>query len=169
MRHLQIVLIVGTLATDAGARGASEFERAASASITVLRPENDGLMNLVPCWVKVDEAAHVVAATIAHLGGKPQPTNWTSRGIRLIGGDTAVLSVQRGRVSVRVETEVSEQPPDYSAVQKPHPWRSTPLRVEVSEVKAARVVILPASKGSSYSGGWRVRSLRPNEDPEVVR
>jgi hypothetical protein len=169
MRHLQIALVLGMLAADAGAGGASESQSVAVATITVSRPENNGLMNLIPCWVNLDERTHIVSATVAHLGEKPQPTNWTSRGIRLMGGDTAVLTVRPGGFSVRVKTDVPEQPPDYAAVRKPHVWRSPPLRLAVPEGKAARVAILPATKGSTYSGGWRARSLRPDEALDAVR
>jgi hypothetical protein len=120
-------------------------------------------MNLVPSWVNLDEQADLVSVTIAHLGDKPRPAKWTSRGIRLIGGDTAVLMVRSASVSVRVETDVSEQPPDYAA-SRPRAWRSAPLLVGVSEGTLTRLVVLPTSKGSSYSGGWRVRLLRPGED-----
>ena len=140
-----------------------ELSEGSLASITIVRPENNGSMNVVPCWVTVDRGSDIVSVAVSRGGEQLQAAKWSKQGIRLVGGDSAVLSVRRTIFSLSATTPVTDEPPGFLGEQKLHVWRSTVLKVSVSDGKSVRVVVEPTSKGPGYDGGWRIRTLDSDE------
>lgn len=172
-RRKKMVIEVASQASRAGVRllagsGASPGDASTAAgSVTVIRPENNGGMNLIPCKLVLRRSTGLLSAAVTHVDGqRPAPID-DLKSLDLIGGDTLTLSVRPGKYSLSVVTPISEQPQGYRG--KAHVWRSETLNVTVTKQGNVRVSILPTSAGPAYNGGWKIRQLSADETPSKAR
>jgi hypothetical protein len=131
-----------------GGASASGRASAATGSITVIRPENSGGMNLIPCSLMIQRFDGLVSAEVTHLGSEKAIPIKDLGKIDLIGGDTATLWVRPGRYFLSTATRLSDQPRGYTA-RKPHVWRSEIVNVVVIGQGNVRLSVLPTSAGST--------------------
>lgn len=154
---LAIAVVVAGGSASAGGRAST-----ATGSITIIRPENNGRMNLIPCKLAIQPSGGLVSAAVTHHGGeKAVPIDDLGK-IDLTGGDTVTLSIRQGRYSLSVVTPLPDQPQGYTA-GKPHAWRSETLKVAVTVQENVRVSVLPTSAGLTYDGGWKIHELDAND------
>ena len=103
-----------------------------SAQICVERPENNGMVNLVP--------SHVVFSN--------------SQELTLIGGQSACIFVANGVYSFVVQ---SSNP--YPAAINLKAWTSKKIEVHLKKGDAVVFEVLPKSEGAAYVGGWIVKPI----------
>jgi hypothetical protein len=115
----------------------------------VVRPENAGMMNLVPARIGLDPGGGIVAKSLTHL----RPVKKEPPGLTLVGGDLATLSLRPGTYSIQVTTPIADQPPEYLHGQS-RAWVSPLVKVMLSKGEVICLVLEPTIAGSEYDGGW---------------
>jgi hypothetical protein len=123
------------------------------ASFGLIRPENAGMMNLIPARISLEPGSGIVSSRVTHLRGNPKKD---LKGLVLVGGDTASLSLKPGTYSVQVVTPVADQPPGIHLAGKAHPWQSAVVKVVLSQGETICVVVEPGIDGTEYNGSWTI-------------
>ncbi|SRR5713101_919827 len=104
-----------------------------SAQICVERPENNGIVNLVP--------AHVVFSNNQEL--------------TLVGGQVACIFVANGIYSFVVQSSDPYNPESTNLKA----WTSKKIEVHLKRGEVATFEVSPKSEGAAYIGGWIVKPI----------
>jgi hypothetical protein len=117
--------------------GCSQFQPAQRgvATIEFERQEDNGSVNIVPCTLVLSD----------------------HQKITLSGGERAAVSISPGSCYV---TAFSIDP--YSPHSDERAWRSPRMIFEVASGERLRVVVEPASSGSTYTGRWTIHAANKN-------
>ena len=131
--RMKASVVFGLLVTFIPASGCSHLQPAHDgvAVVEFERQEDNGSVNILPCTVTLSDRQKVT----------------------LIGGERAVVSVSPGSFCV---TASSADP--YSPNSRATAWRSPRTRFQVSVGERLQVQVEPTATGSTYSGGWTIRS-----------
>jgi hypothetical protein len=138
--------------SDAGSDSGSTGGRQV-AFFDLIRPENAGMMNLIPARVVLEPGSGIVSSRVTHLHTKPKKD---LKGLVLVGGDTASVSVKPGTYSVQVLTPVADQPAGSYPAGKPRVWQSAVVKVVLSQGETICVVVEPGIEGTEYNGSWTI-------------
>ncbi len=137
---------------EADKGGKSGGESADAATFKLVRPENAGMMNLVPARVVLDPDSGVRSKSVTHL----RPPKKEPPGLVLVGGDMAALSVRPGTYSVEVTTPLADQPRGYPNGTKQHVWHSPKVKVVLSRGETICLVLEPGVAETDYDGSWAI-------------
>jgi hypothetical protein len=110
------------------------LQNKSAAQILIERPENNGFINIFPCTVKIS-------------AGKK---------IALHGGENESLFVKTGTYFLMAS---SLNP--YPDATKNSDWKSSPLKITVTNSQVIKIIIEPKSEGSTYTGGWVLTVSNP--------
>jgi hypothetical protein len=125
----------------------------------MIRPENAGMMNLVPARISFDPGSSIVSSRVTHLHPNPKKD---LRGLVLVGGDSASLALKPGTYSVQILTPVADQPVGGYPHGPPRVWESPIIKVVLSQGEAICLLLEPGIDGSEYDGSW---TLGKTESP----
>lgn len=125
----------------------------------MIRPENAGMMNLVPARISFDPGSSIVSSRVTHLHPNPKKD---LRGLVLVGGDSASLALKPGTYSVQVLTPIADQPVGGYPHGVPRVWESPVIKVVLSQGEAICLLVEPGIDGSEYDGSW---TLGKTESP----
>jgi hypothetical protein len=169
---LSITLVAPDLAAKPAKRGKSAGagkparEGAGGVTFTIARPENAGMMNLIPARIVIEPSGGIVSSRLTHLGQPKAPPKDRDRGLVLIGGDAVELAVRPGTYSVQALTPVEMQPKGGYIGLKPHRWESSVVKVQLEAGEVITVVLEAGVTGSDYDGSWHIGKAAPPE-PEA--
>ena len=107
---------------------------AATATVVVERPENEGSVNIVRCTVVFS----------------------TGHRIELGGGENTTVTVPAGSVWVEAS---SIHPYRYSEPPNPRAWLSRRMNMRLRPGEVVRLLVEPRSRGSTYIGGWTIKRM----------
>ena len=129
------------------------------ATIEILRDENNGRMNVIPCIIdlkKIDrtkkEDIGLLNYSVLGLDGKKEKRMDKKGRLFLIGGDRAIVRVEEGKYRIGVYT-----PTEYQGEYVPdntETWKSNYLDIEISGDRKYVLSVEPTANGSEYNGGW---------------
>lgn len=125
----------------------------------MIRPENAGMMNLVPARISFEPGSGIVSSRVTHLHPNPKKD---LRGLVLVGGDSASLALKPGTYSVQVLTPIADQPVGGYPHGTPRVWESPVVKVVLSQGEAICLLVEPGIDGSEYDGSW---TLGKTESP----
>jgi len=114
---------------------ASEYrpsDEALSSAICFERPENNGLVNIVPSEIEISN----------------------KQTVSLVGGQVACVFVAPGSYSFAIESQ-NPYEPESKGSQK---WKSSKVSIHLKGHEKFVFEILPQISGPSYVGGWVARS-----------
>ena len=124
-------------------------------SLVIVREENNGRMNLLPCRVVLTDGKGVAILPaqliIKNLAGEPQPDQKKRNYFYQLGGDTASAELAPGSYSIKIYTPISEQG-KYLEYHE-HEWVSKTFHFAIGNEKSTTLYVYPSVKGSTYSGG----------------
>ena len=112
----------------------SNVNKLPNSQILVVRSENNGSINIVPCVVQLNANQKIV----------------------LIGGQTNSFSVKLGTYLL---TASSANP--YPDAMKNSSWEPTSLKITITNSQTIKIVVEPRSEGSAYTGGWVLTPENP--------
>jgi len=130
-----IVVFALTLANVTSATETKSDQSNLTARICIVRPENNGFINIVP--------SHIIFSNNQKLS--------------LSGGEAACIIVEPGEYSFVVE---SADPYPSSHKGKPKKWVSKKVAVRVKGDESITYDISPKSEGSTYTEGWDVKRIQ---------
>jgi len=107
--------------------------RGDTAELCFVRPEDNGMMNILESWVRV-----------------------SGYRVPLIGGQSACVFVQPGVTEIVVTSTVPYEP----ASENEEACKSGPMQLELSPHARRVFFVDPATKGSTHVCGWRIHPLR---------
>lgn len=124
--------------------GCSHFQPAQRgvAMVEFERQEDNGSVNIVPCTLVLSD----------------------HQKITLGGGGRAAVSVSPGSFYVAA---FSIDP--YSPHSDERAWHSSRTTFEVASGERLRVVVEPASSGSTYTGGWTIHAAKKSLEATATR
>ena len=108
--------------------------RGDSAELCFVRPEDNGMMNILESWVRV-----------------------SGYRVPLTGGQSACVFVQPGVTELVVTSTVPYEPTS----KNEKACKSRPMKLELSALDRRVFFVDPAPKGSTYVCGWRIRPVGP--------
>jgi hypothetical protein len=127
----------------------------------MIRPENAGMMNLVPARISFEPGSGIVSSRVTHLHPNPKKD---LRGLVLVGGDSASLALKPGTYSVRILTPIADQPVGGYPHGTPRQWESPVVKVVLSQGEAICLLVEPGIDGSEYDGSWTVGKTESASD-----
>lgn len=153
LASLLVAPVVGAKSRRKGSNGDKKgSETSEVARFNLVRPENAGMMNLVPARIALEPESGVVSSNVTHL----RPSKKEPHGLTLVGGDVAALALRPGTYSVQVTTPVADQPPGYHPGGKPRAWKSAAVKVVLSKGETICLVLEPGIEGTEYDGTWSI-------------
>jgi len=102
------------------------------AKLCFVRPENNGAMNVLESWIRVADY-----------------------NVPVIGGQSVCLFIEPGANELIVTSRYPYDPKS----KDDEACKSRKLKLEVGPNMDRTLLICPATKGSSYSCGWRIAAL----------
>ena len=132
-RCLTSILLLVLVCAEGGCSHTRSERRsaAAPATVVVVRPENNGSVNILRCTVAFSTGQHV----------------------ELSGAETGTVTVPAGSLWVEAS---SIDLYHYPENPDPRAWRSRRIQLRLGPGEVVRLSVEPKSKGSTYTGGWTI-------------
>lgn len=127
-------------------------------NVKIIREENNGLMNLVPCNVFIyNEDMELLPygnTVIFNIDNKKQTDRNNNDYFKLLGGETAFLTLFYGNYSMKIITPKEEQMGYLEEYDKN--WESISYNFEITIDKYIEMEIVPG-KDNAYNGSWIIK------------
>jgi hypothetical protein len=131
-----VIRISAVLAALFSAALLGQSWRGETAELCFVRPEDNGSINILESWVRVSDYR-----------------------VPLFGGQSACVFVHPGVMELVITSRVPYEPTS----KNEEACTSRPVKLELASHDRRVFAIDPATKGSAYVCGWRVRPMQTNK------